>query len=276
MKMSSQIKILFFCIGLLFLASSCNFFEDEFKQDKRLAYYRYQVHNIPDSISTSLGRVSAYKSIIEAASVDNLLITPRKKNMLLSEVYNIISGEYYESNNMDEAIANSTLSIVLNGANPHAYYNRACIYQTLGKDSLAILDYTKALVYDDHYTDSYYNRGIIYEKQTDFQLAIEDYSNAIAQSPTYVVDIYNNRGNVYQEMRFFDKAIGDYNKALAIDSTLAITYCNRADTYMKLGESEKALLDYKKAFQADSCNIAILEKIDHIKKDKKFSKLAFK
>lgn len=272
-----QFKKIYFCFAFLFILNSCNFFEDEFKQDKQLALYRYQMHTVSeDSTTTTITRIKLYKSIVEKASVDDLLITPRKKNMLLSEVYNAISGEYYEMNNLNEAIANSTLSIVLNGTNQHAYYNRAYIYQMMGQDSLAILDYTKAIAYDDKYTNSYYNRGIIYEEHTDFQLAIEDYTNAIKQSPSYIVDVYNNRGNVYQEMQFFTKAIDDYNKALAIDSTLAITYCNRADAYMNINEPEKAILDYKKAYQCDSCNIAILAKIESLKKNKTLERFVSK
>lgn len=268
-------KLLVVCLGFLFFASSCNLFEDELKQDKQLAYYRYQLYNIGDSLTTNIARIQAYKVIIEKVSVDNLLITPRKKNILLSEIYNTLGSEYYEINKTDDAIANSTLAIVLNGANQYAYYNRACIYQALDKDSLAILDYGRALMYNDKYADAYYNRGIIYESQTDFQLAIEDYSNAINLSPSYVVDVYNNRGNVYQEMNFFKKAISDYDKALTIDSTLAITYCNRADAYMKLGETEKAIEDYTKAFQSDSTNLVIVDKIANIVKGKKRGKLAF-
>lgn len=273
-RMMISFKMLTFCLGTLLFANSCNVFEDEFKQDKQLAMYRYQMYIIPDSIASVNGRLQAYKTIIDQASADELLITPRKKNKLLSEVYNTLSGYHFELGDMERAVANSTLSIVLNGTNQDAFYNRACIYQALGKDSLAILDYSKAIMFDERYTDSYYNRGIIYEKQTDYQLAIEDYSQAIKLSPIYIVDVYNNRGNVYQEMKFYKKALADYDKALALDSMHAITYCNRADTYMKLEEPEKALEDYKKAYKTDSLNIAILEKINHLKKDKK-NKMAF-
>lgn len=268
-----QCKVLITCLVILFLASSCNIFEKEFKQDRHLAAYRYQLHLVPDSLNNNVERIKAYHSIINEASSDEALITPRKKNKLLSEIYNVLGGEYFEIGDMERAIAQSTLAIVLNGSNQDAFYNRACIYQTLGRDSLALLDYTKTIMYDEHYADSYYNRGIIHEKHTDFQLAIEDYSRAIKLSPHYIVDVYNNRGNVYQEMKFYDKAIADYNKALELDSTAAITYCNRADTYMKLGKADKALEDYKRAFQTDSLNIAISSKIENLKQEKK-NKLA--
>ncbi len=273
-RILTPFKIFTFCVGLLFIANSCNVFEDEFKQDKQLAKYRYQMYIIPDSITSNFGRVDAYISIIKEASADELLITPRKKNKLLSEVYNTLSGYYFELGDAEKAISNSTLSIVLNGTNQDAFYNRACIYQAIGNDSLAIIDYSKAILFDERYTDSYYNRGIIYERRTDYQLAIEDYSQAIKLSPSYIVDVYNNRGNVYQEMKFYTKARDEYDKALALDSMHAITYCNRADTYMKLNEPEKALEDYKKAYKTDSLNIAILEKINHLRKDKK-NKMAF-
>lgn len=259
-------KIILSALVVIFTMTSCDiFFQKELKQDRRLAFYKHEAFTIQDSLKISKDRIKAYKTIVTEASEDKHLITPRKKNNLLSDIYTAIGAEYFASFKIDEAIENCNLAIMLNVENKDAYFNRAFIYETIGKDSLAIENYTKVIEIAEHYADAYYNRGILYEKHTDFQLAIEDYSQAIKLNPQYVADIYNNRGNTYMEMNFLDKAIEDYSQALDIDSTKAITFCNRANAYMLQGKENEAELDYKKALQIDPANTLIISKIEEAK-----------
>lgn len=247
---------------IAFSVASCDlFFQKELQQDVRLSYYRYQSYRVNDSIESSLGRIQAYRTLLSQAGEDDALITPRKKNMLLSELYTSLGNEYFNLYRLEEAVENSTIAIGFNIANQHAYYNRGYFYQLLGKDSLAIEDYTKTLMNDNNYVDAYYNRAIIFENKKDYPKAVADYSEAVKLCPSYLVDIYNNRGNAYHEMNALKEAIADYNKALEIDSTKAITYCNRAEVYLKLNDMAKANADYKRATELDSTNIQILKRV---------------
>lgn len=242
--------------------ASCGFVGEELKQDRALASYRHQIQQMSDSISGYKNRIEAYKNIITEVSKDESLITLRKKNKLLSEIYYFITNEYYEMGSLKEALDASTLAIALNKSNQYAYYSRACVYQELNQDSLAIVDYSNAILHDDHFVDCFYNRGLLYQKKADYKLALEDYTKAIMLNPSYISDVYNNRGNVYQQMSLYDKAIEDYNQALIKDTTFAIAYCNRADAYLRKGNIEKALADYEKATLADTTDYIVK---DHIK-----------
>lgn len=265
---SKLIATLPIILGILTLISSCDiFFKKELRQDQKLAYYRHRAYVINDSIKSNAERIKAYKTLVAQASEDKHLITLRKKNMLLSEIYTSIGAEYYDTFRADDAIESCNLAIMLNVENKEAYFNRGCLYELIGNDSLAIDSYTKALEANENFADAYYNRGMIYENNTDFQLAIEDYSQAIKLNPPYLTDVYNNRGNTYQRMKFYDKAINDYTIAIEIDSMKAMTYYNRANAYLQKGMEEDALTDYQKVLQIDPQNRMVIDKIKDIKKD---------
>ena len=249
-------------MGISSLMMSCGFVGEELKQDRALAGYRNQIQQLADSVPGSSNRIEAYKHVIAEVSQDELLITLRKKNKLLSEIYYFITNEYFEKGNLKNALESSTLAIAFNKENQYAYYNRACIHQELGEDSLALLDYSKAIQYDNYFVDSYYNRGLLHEKDTNYKQALEDYTKAIMLNPPYLSDVYNNRGNIYQQMDLYDEAIADYDRALEKDTTMAIAYCNRADAYLKKGELERALVDYERATLADSTDYVVR---DHIR-----------
>lgn len=252
-------------LGVLTLMSSCDiFFKKEFKQDQQLAYYRHKIFVINDSIKNNGERIKAYKKLVFEASEDKKLITLRKKNNLLSDIYTYIGAEYYDSFRQEEAIENCNLAILLNVENKDAYFNRACLYEQSGNDSLAIENYTKALEINDNFADAYYNRGMLYQKHTDFQLAIEDYSQAIKLSPANIADVYNNRGNTYQSMKFYDKAINDYTIAIEIDSLKTPSYYNRANAYIQKNMMDEALADYQKVLQIDPHNNLAINKISDL------------
>lgn len=264
-KIKKLFRLLLAYVGFLFLLSSCGFVGEELKQDRALNGYRQQLELVVDSVSGKTNRMESLKNIISEISKDESLITLRKKNKLLSEVYYFISNEYFEIGNMDDALESSTLAVVFDKTNQYAYYNRACIYQELGKDSLAIEDYGLAISNDDRFVDSYYNRALLYQKRSNFKLAIEDYTKAVMLQPPYLADVYNNRGSVFQQMELYENAIEDYNLALEVDSSLAIAYCNRADVYLKRGELARAKVDYEKAILLDSVGTAVSSHIKQIK-----------
>ena len=237
---------------LCLLSTSCGLFDKELKQDQHIESYRHQLGRIPDSLNIPVDRIRAFKTIIELIAADKDLITLRKKNMLLIDANNYISNEYVQIRNYTKALEYSNVSIKLDSANAKGYFNRGCIYQTMDRDSLAILDYMRAIRIDDNYADAYYNRGIIYEKTNRYEEALDDYNNAVKQKPSYLADIYNNRGNVYLALKDSTKALSDYSKVLDLDTTNINAYSNRAGLYIKQQELDKALEDCNKALAIDS------------------------
>jgi len=239
---------LFLCMQL----ASCGLFDKELKQDQHLERFRHQLSRVPDSLDTPVERIRAFNAIIENISTDKDLITPRKKNMLLIDANNYVSNEYVLIKNYTKALEYSNLSIKLDSTDAKGFFNRGGIYQTMNKDSLALLDYTRAIKINNNYADAFYNRGIIYEKGKKYEEALSDYNRAIKQQPSYLADIYNNRGNVNLALKDSAKALDDYSRVLDIDTANIYAYSNRAGLYIKQQELDKALEDCNKAISLDS------------------------
>ncbi|MDR1881730.1 MAG: tetratricopeptide repeat protein [Prevotella sp.] len=247
-----------FVIIILLLSSfipSCGLFDREIQQDKRIAEFRYRMNLVMDSRDKHKERIAALEGIIEDINTDEYLVTPRKKNILLMEGNMFISNEYLGLKNYKKAIKYTNIIIDMDSASPKGFYNRGCIYQILDEDSLAILDYGKALKLDSDHSDAYYNRGIIYEELGDYDKALDDYNKAIKLNPSYIADVYINRGNTYLAKKACDKAISDYDKVINMDTANVKAYCNRAGAYIMQNRYDEALTDCNKAIALDSTNI---------------------
>lgn len=245
-------------ILFLFLAfTSCGLFDKELRQDKHIENFRKQLAEVQDSLDTHYERVKAYKTIINLIDEDDAIITLRKKNMLLIDANNYVSDEYIQAHNYNKALKYSNISINLDSSSAKGYFNRGGIYQAIGDDSLAMIDYTYAIKLNENYADAYYNRGIIHEKSQKYKEALDDYNKAIKHQPRYVANIYNNRGNTYLALKDSLKALDDYNKVLYLDTTNVCAYSNRASLYIRLKEPDKALADCNKAISIDSTYVRL-------------------
>lgn len=274
-KIQAFIKTLlriFILVLLSVTATSCGLFDNELKQDKHLAEYRRQMTRVLDSLDNSKKRIQAFDDIIEHISVDDALITQRKKNNLLMEGNTFISNEYLNMGKYKKALDYANIVIGIDSGSPKGYYSRGCIYQVMDKDSLALLDYTKTVKLNSDYADAYYNRGIIYQEQGKYDEALSDYSKAIKLNPPYLADVYNNRGNAYLSKEAYNKAISDYDKVISIDTANINAYSNRASVYILQNDFPKALLDCNKTIALDSTNIdsygrraAVLESLEDYK-----------
>lgn len=251
-KLSSFLLLISFIVVFI---SSCKLFDKEIKQDQHIALYRHQLNRVLDSLDGHKNRIKAYEAIIGNINSDNYLITLRKKNNLLIEGNIYLYNEYLRTKDYKDAIRYADTIINIDSSLAKGYYNRGCVYQVVGKDSLAFLDYSKAISLSPDYVDAYYNRGIVYENQKKYDLALSDYNKAIRLNPAYISDIYNNRGNVYLAKDIVDNAISDYSMALAKDSSNVKAYCNRAWAYIMQKDFDKALNDCDIAISLDSVNV---------------------
>lgn len=248
------ITILFLVLFSMF-TSSCGIFDKELEQDKQIANFRRQMGRALDTLDTPKDRIAAFQSILEQIDKDKKLITERKKNMLLIEGNALISNEYLNIENFKQAIKYADIIIGIDSTAPKVYYTRGCIYQAMNKDSLALLDYGKALLLNPDYASASYNSGIIYEEQEKYDQALANYNKAIKQKPSYIADIYNNRGNVYLAKESFDNAVSDYSEVLNIDSVNVKAYSNRAGAYILMADLDNALSDCNNAIRLDSLGL---------------------
>lgn len=273
MTRNVNISTLLYCVTapilLCLLSTSCGLFDKELKQDQHIEAFRHQLSRVEDSLNIPVERLKAFKMIVQSIEDDDDLITLRKKNMLLIDANNYISNEYVHIKNYTKALEYSNISIRLDSTNAKSYFNRGCIYQTMDKDSLAMLDYVHAINIDDNYADAYYNRGIIYEKSARYEEALADYNKALKQQPSYLTDIYNNRGNVYLALNDSSKALSDYGKVIDLDTTNINAYSNRAGLYIKQKELDKALEDCNRGLNIDSSFVRLYKQRANIYELKK-------
>jgi lipoprotein NlpI len=97
-----------------------------------------------------------------------------------------------------------------------AYYNRAMAYYNSEDIERAIADYTKVIELDPQHADAYNHRGLAYQHSGAIDRAIIDYGKAIEIDPGHA-DAYENRGNAYAVKGDYDRAIADHTKAIELD-----------------------------------------------------------
>jgi len=247
-------------ILLSIFLSSCGLFDKELKQDEHIARFKYQMARVADSLDTSKERIKAFKAIIEDIDEDKALITPRKKNSLLLDGSAYLSNEYLNVKNYKKALDYTNKMIEIDSVSYRGYYGRGCVYQAIGEDSLAIVDYTKTLGLNSNNADAYYNRALIFEKQENYDPALADFNKAAKLKPPYLADIYYNRGKIYKIKELYDKAIEEYSKVINLDTLNVRAYCNRGDSYFIQKKMDEAINDYNKSISLDSVNVYLYMK----------------
>ena len=76
----------------------------------------------------------------------------------------------------------------------------------------ALIDFTKAIEYDNSNSEAYFCRGNVKSTLSDYKGAIIDFDKAIELNPSYA-DAYYNRGDIKFMRGDKDGACADYKKA---------------------------------------------------------------
>ncbi len=137
--------------------------------------------------------------------------------------------------------------IDIDPANSEAYFKRGLTLSFLKKDSLAVLDFTSALLNSPKdMAFVYYNRAYSYVNLGKTDLAIADFSSAIKLQPGYVHAL-NDRGFEYERIGKLDFALADFLLASSLDSTNSSYSYHTARVYEKMLKPEKALIYFTKS-----------------------------
>jgi len=131
---------------------------------------------------------------------------------LTAEEYYNKGTEFFDNGQVRKAEAYYTKSIHLEKKAPLAYYSRAHIKSSTGRQVEAIEDYTAALIITPTFYEAFENRGAIKDEMGDYEGAIADYTKSIEINPQSLIS-YLNRGN--SRYRKGDKkgACEDWTKA---------------------------------------------------------------
>lgn len=132
---------------------------------------------------------------------------------------------------------------------PHALNNRGDAYFNSQQIDLAIADFSSAISYNDKYAQAYYNRGNAYGQTGKAKEALSDLNNAIKFDPDNA-NAYNKRGQANAVLGNTNNAINDFNKALQLKPDLTEVYYNLGITYINTNQKELACSNLKMAVDA--------------------------
>lgn len=191
-----------------------------------------------------------------------LLITNRESALTEKQV-----KEHFAS------IDNQTSIIVANPKDAKSQFARAVDFYLVQDLDNAIADLTQSILCDDTFFPAYFNRAVVRYKQLEYRKAEEedmdllggtslpgkpevkaldydiiknDLDRVIQLAPDFVYAYYN-RGNVLSMLKDYRAAIVDYDKAISINPNFAEAYYNRGLTHIFLGNNRQGISDLSKA-----------------------------
>jgi tetratricopeptide (TPR) repeat protein len=154
---------------------------------------------------------------------------------------------------------------VESGLTAEEYYNKGTELFESGQVRKAEAYYTKSIDLEKKVPLAYYSRAHI-KASTGRQVeAIEDYSAALIIAPTFH-EALENRGAIKDEMCDYEGAIADYTRSIEINSKGSIAYLNRGNSKFRKGDKKGACDDWTKAKELG--DETAIENIKHYCKSK--------
>lgn len=154
--------------------------------------------------------------------------------------HKMLQGDYCE------AIAIITCLLDRHPDNANDYNNRGFIYYQSGELDAALADYNKAIEINPDLAAAYNNRANYYAAKKELIKAIADYDRAIDLNPLHVRALIN-RGITLRELKLYDRAIENFDFALRLGQLQGHAWAERGRTHHLRGDWNYALADYRRA-----------------------------
>lgn len=110
----------------------------------------------------------------------------------------------------------------------------------------AILDFDKALAYDDTNPEVYFLRGVSRSLLGDKKAGMADLNKAIELNPNYA-EAYYERGYIFLTDQNAKKAIEEFDRVITLTPDFAEAYVSRGTARCMLGDPEGANEDWQTA-----------------------------
>ncbi|MBA3502341.1 MAG: hypothetical protein H0T65_18395 [Deltaproteobacteria bacterium] len=127
-----------------------------------------------------------------------------------------------------------------------AYFDLALAAYECGNRGLAIANFTVSIAIDPANPNTWYSRGCIKEQILLSESARADYDQALALAPSFVAALVN-RGTSKAASDAHADAIADYDRAIAINPEAGAAFLNRGNSKLELGDKPGAIADWKTA-----------------------------
>jgi tetratricopeptide (TPR) repeat protein len=163
--------------------------------------------------------------------------------------------------------------------NAHNYLNRGIFYSLTGDYNSALIDFNRALTYNDDLTIAYFSRANCQYKMQeqvellsgnqslatipmnenaqftndeekavslDYQQILEDYEVTLFLNPNFIFGYYN-RAYIKLRLGEYKSAIEDLNRAIQLEPEFAEAYFNRGLTKIFLNDIDGGAMDLSRA-----------------------------
>jgi tetratricopeptide (TPR) repeat protein len=158
--------------------------------------------------------------------------------------------QYYQNNNLIEALRILTETEQCKPRDPEIYYLMGMIYYKRDRPAEAIDAFKKAIAVDNRYMDAYMALGVVY-------LSLNRWDEAILQFERAASDdffprpweAYNNLAWAYLQKGDLDLAEVNANNALRLQEQWCPAYCTLGEVYSKKGLKHKAIKMHLKAIE---------------------------
>jgi tetratricopeptide (TPR) repeat protein len=171
--------------------------------------------------------------------------------------FNSRGNEYYNSGNVQQAMADYESAIEIFPHYSAPIFNEGVVYHSAGDDIKAEYLYSQALKYDtlSHILTSL-RFSILYNFAGE-KMVLKKYDEAIVllkkaekESPE-ISELYNNLGYCYFSTGRKDSALYEYSRAIELKPNSAFYYTNRGGTKYSIKDFIGALSDYNRALELD-------------------------
>ena len=146
------------------------------------------------------------------------------------------------SGDLTLAVDDYTLAIMVDPTSLNAYLNQGSAYGRLGRYAEAVIDYGNALHLALDSPTLYTNRWASFHAQDDLQRALAAFKKAVSPDPTST-SVWYDLGVVHDDLGDLGKAVGNYGQAIILQTDNIDALINRALVYSKPGEHASAIED---------------------------------
>jgi|GEM_PF-5651115 len=168
---------------------------------------------------------------------------PRDTALRLQQIYVLLVLRQYAT-----ALKKSAELLRIDPQNAQNYFFRGLIFKETGHDSLALVNFQRAVQFDPELIDAYINIGEIYTQKKD-PLALQYFNN--------VLDIDPDNPLALHSIAYFHQMTGHTERAIEILEDLIKKQGRYYDAYLSLGLLYLDKEDYRKAFEKLSILLSI-------------------
>lgn len=200
--------------------------------------------------TTSRGQTAPDDEYIKKFNVprnyETIYMTNLNKMQTLGCFFNNLGNVYYDTGNIDQAMAALRWAVYINPSLAESRLNLGNIYMQKERVDDAIAEYQAAVRINPNDAKVHNNLGTAYQKREWFNDAASEYTSSIRLEPNNV-DTYRNLASTYCKLNQLPQARTALVQAINIEPKNPVLFCELGDIYVQSSQSDEAISRYEKA-----------------------------